>query len=458
MKKKNIAVILSGGTGTRFGSVIPKQFIMLGGKKIIEYTIEQFNTHHAIDEICLVINPSHEHIIDEIMCHNEFKKIKKVIYGGKERSDSSRSAILAYANEDYCHLIFHDAVRPFISHETISNVIDGLSEYKAIDVAIPATDTIIQVAENKTIENIPERNFLQQGQTPQAFHFKTIQAAYKKAEEEGFTHPFTDDCGLILHYLPDEPVYVVNGDAKNIKITRPEDLLLAEKLLQLQSLSFFTHTKNLSHLLKAKVIVIFGGNSGIGQKMVELCMQNHAQVFSFSKSEGTNINDQGAVSKALESVYEKHKKIDFVVNTVGVLSRETLSSMDEETIDEILSTNLKGAITITQKSFPYLQKSQGHLLLFTSSSYTRGRSGYSLYSATKAAIVNFMQAIAQEWAVHHIKINAINPSRTDTPMRTKNFGFEPKNTLLDAGNVASIALSILFEEFSGQVIDIKKTD
>ena len=456
MNKKNIAVILSGGSGTRFGSTIPKQFIMLGGKKIIEYTIDKFNTHTGIDEICLVINSSHEHIVDEIVCNNDFKKMKKVIYGGKERFESSRSAILAYADDENCHLIFHDAVRPFISHEIISRVIDALSDYKAIDVAIPATDTIIQVSDNQTISKIPERKYLQQGQTPQAFHYKTIKSAYKKAEEEDFTHPFTDDCGLITHYLPDEPVYVVEGDAKNIKITRPEDLLLAEKLLQLQSLSFTSHTKDFPQLLNNKIIVIFGGNSGIGKKMVELCQKHDANVVSFSKSEGTDINEHEMVSKALESVYKKYNKIDFVINTVGVLTRESLSSMTDKKIDEVLDTNLKGTITITQKSFPYLKESQGHLLLFTSSSYTRGRSGYSLYSATKAAIVNFMQAIAQEWAAHHIKINAINPSRTDTPMRTKNFGFEPKNTLLDAGNVASIALSILFEDFSGQVIDIKK--
>ena len=99
--------------------------------------------------------------------------------------------------------------------------------------------------------------------------------------------------------------------------------------------------------------------------------------------------------------------------------------------------------------------SKGQILHFTSSSYTRGRANYALYSSTKSAVVNFVQAIAEEWQKDGIRINCINPQRTKTPMRTSNFGIEPEGTLLKSEDVAEISLKTLLSDFSGEVVDIK---
>lgn len=112
-------------------------------------------------------------------------------------------------------------------------------------------------------------------------------------------------------------------------------------------------------------------------------------------------------------------------------------------------------VNITISAFKYLKLSNGHILHFTSSSYTKGRAFYSLYSSTKAAVVNFVQAIAEEWDLYNIKINCINPQRTKTPMRIKNFGIEDDNTLLKSEDVANISLKVLLSNFSGEVVDIK---
>ncbi|HET9257023.1 MAG TPA: SDR family oxidoreductase, partial [Pseudonocardiaceae bacterium] len=111
-----------------------------------------------------------------------------------------------------------------------------------------------------------------------------------------------------------------------------------------------------------------------------------------------------------------------------------------------------------QEFFPMLCESSGSLLLFTSSSYTRGRSGYSLYSSAKAAVVNLTQALADEWASAGVRVNCINPERTGTPMRTKAFGQEPPESLLDSMSVARASLDSLLSQETGHVLDLRKTD
>ena len=126
----------------------------------------------------------------------------------------------------------------------------------------------------------------------------------------------------------------------------------------------------------------------------------------------------------------------------------------EEIVSEV-NTNLLGAINIAKASHKYLKESKGSLVLFTSSSYTRGRAGYSLYSSTKAAIVNLTQALASEWQKDNIRVNAMCPERTKTSMRKYNFGKENSKTLLKPSVVAKKALQTAFGILSGLVIDIK---
>ena len=120
--------------------------------------------------------------------------------------------------------------------------------------------------------------------------------------------------------------------------------------------------------------------------------------------------------------------------------------------------NYIAPILIAQAFYPHLRETGGSLLLFTSSSYTRGRSGYSLYSSAKAATVNLTQALADEWASDGVRVNCINPERTATPMRTKAFGEEPAGSLLESETVARASLDTLLSELTGHVLDIRKAD
>lgn len=453
----NIAVILAGGVGSRLGLGRPKQFMKVAGKTVLEHTVEVFQRHSQIDEICIVMHTNYIHEAEAMVLKNHWTKVKKVLNGGQERYESSLAAIDAYekqAQNENINLIFHDAVRPLVSWQIISNVIEALNTYDAVDVAIPAVDTVIKLDNSKQyIEQIPNRNYLNRGQTPQVFKYDVIAKAYQLALQDENMQT-TDDCGIVRKYLPDIKVFVVAGEEQNIKLTYPEDVYVLEKLFQIKGTK--PDGKVALENLKDKVLVVFGGNSGIGADMVEIAGSYSAKCYSFSRSTTkTDIADIADVENALQMVMDKEGKIDYVVNTAAILNKEPLMHLDENTINKIISINYNGMVNVTTAAYKYLLQSRGQLLHFTSSSYTRGRANYALYSSTKAAVVNFVQAVAEEWQQDSIRINCINPQRTKTPMRTANFGMEDEKTLLKSKDVAEISLKTLLSNFSGEVVDIK---
>ncbi len=451
--KRNIAVILAGGVGERLGMSTPKQFFKVAGKMVVEHTVDVFERNPRIDEIAIVSNPMLISDFENIVLRNKWRKVKKILKGGKERYDSSLSAIRAYQDEDV-NLVFHDAVRPLVSQRILNDVIDALEDHRAIDVAIPSADTIIEVDDKGYISSIPDRSKLRRGQTPQAFDRQLIADAYERALKDP-QFKTTDDCGVVRKYS-DEPVFVVRGEESNMKLTYREDTYMLDKLFQLKN----TEPQDISHvgdIFRDKVAVVFGGSYGIGKNIVEMLEQSGARVFSYSRSENRiDVGQREDVARALTEVHEQAGRIDYVICTAGVLNKEPLTTMDYATIQAAVQTNYLGTVNVALEAHPYLKQTEGKLVFFTSSSYTRGRAFYSIYSSTKAAIVNFVQAVAQEWDGDGIKINCINPERTKTPMRQKNFGIEPDDTLLMPERVAEATLRTLASDCTGQVIDVRR--
>ena len=239
-----------------------------------------------------------------------------------------------------------------------------------------------------------------------------------------------------------------------MKLTYPEDVYVLDKLFQLKS-SQPEEGIDLN-LLKGKVMAVFGGTSGIGLDIVRIAEQHGAISYAFSRTKtSTDISRYKDVSDALQQVYNAEGRIDYIVNSAAILNKEPIMHLDNLTIDRIIDINYKGMVNVTIAAHDYIMESHGAILQFTSSSYTRGRAFYALYSSTKAAVVNFVQAIAEEWQQDSIRINCINPQRTKTPMRFANFGLEQDNTLLKSEDVAMISLKTLLSNFSGEVVDIK---
>lgn len=454
---KNIAVILAGGTGKRLGESIPKQFLKIAGKKVIEHTIDVFEKHPLIDEICVVVNGDYISEMENIALSNHYLKLKRILTGGKERYDSSLAAIKSYDGNEDVNLLFHDSVRPLVTDRIISDCIKALETYDAVDVAIPTTDTIISVDSEEEIVKIPRRDMLRNGQTPQAFKLSTIREAYLKALNDP-NFKTTDDCGVVLKYMPDTPIFVVRGEQTNSKLTHKEDIFMLDKFFQLRSnsnIASFISDESWEDL-KSKVIVVIGGSYGIGKSIIDELESHGIRPYSLSRSTGVDVTKPDTIAKELERINKAEGHIDYVVNTAGVLDKQPLADMTYETIANSIATNYGGCINVAKEAYKYLSKSKGSLLFYTSSSYTRGRSMYSIYSSLKAAIVNLVQALGEEWSQDGIRVNCINPERTKTPMRVKNFGIEPENSLLSPEKVARVSINVLLSNMTGEVIDVRR--
>lgn len=227
---KNVAVILAGGSGKRYGTDLPKQFEKVSGKLVIEHTVQVFDSHPLIDEIAIVVPQDFVALISMSVINNKFKKVKKILFGGEERYLSTMAALKAYDSEEDFNILLHDAVRPLVAPRIIDNVIKALEHYKAVMVAVNTVDTIVKTSSGDVVAAIPDRKWLRNVQTPQAFKFNTLKKAYQIA---GNSQNFyaTDDCGVVFNFLPEEKVFIVEGSPDNIKLTHREDLILIKKIL-----------------------------------------------------------------------------------------------------------------------------------------------------------------------------------------------------------------------------------
>ena len=237
MNNKIFATILAGGIGSRMGNAdTPKQFLTLGNKPILIHTIEKFVINNQIDKI-IVLTPQNfinhtKHLIKDYIPSNDNII---VLEGGETRNDTLKNSI-DYINENYdvdddSIIITHDSVRPFVTHRIIQDNIKAAKEYGACDTVIPATDTIVESKNSKTINYIPNRDYLYQGQTPQTFKINKLNSLINDLtdEEKGI---LTDAAKIFV--LKCEDVSLVKGEITNIKITYPYDLKLANTILNNQ--------------------------------------------------------------------------------------------------------------------------------------------------------------------------------------------------------------------------------
>lgn len=228
---KTIGVILAGGSGKRVGGNIPKQFLKAAGKTILEHTLDQFEQHPLIDEITIITAPEEIERTSAIIHNGYYKKVNHISAGGAERYLSTLAALKIHAHKN-CKILIHDAARPLVNKRIISDVVKALEQYRAVNVAIPVRDTIIETdGTHQYITGIPDRSNLLMVQTPQGFHCDILSQAYETALQDPSFNT-TDDCSVVKKYLPQEPIGIVAGDSYNLKFTYMEDLPLLEFLLK----------------------------------------------------------------------------------------------------------------------------------------------------------------------------------------------------------------------------------
>jgi 2-C-methyl-D-erythritol 4-phosphate cytidylyltransferase len=229
---RTVAVVLAGGSGERFGTPVPKQLLPLAGRPMIEHSVAAFERAPAVDQIMVVMAAGHAGQVRALLGTGGYAKLGNVIDGGATRTESTRCAI-AELGDDECDVLFHDAARPLVSQQTIADCVAALADHRAVGVAVPSSDTIAVVSDG-LMTAMPRRDSLARCQTPQGFRLSVIRRAYQLADADpAFGElPATDDCGIVLRYLPELGVHVVPGSERNIKITYPRDLAIAEALLR----------------------------------------------------------------------------------------------------------------------------------------------------------------------------------------------------------------------------------
>jgi len=434
------AILLMGGAGLRCKSDIPKQFLNLAGKKVYLHTLETFLSFPEFSQILLVC---HKKWIKQVASEVSNPRVH-IVEGGHTRQNSSYRGLCACGSET-THVMIHDAVRPFVSKTIIQDNLNALKQYKAITTCIPLTDTIVHSETLKEVSSIPPRNKYLRGQTPQSFSYPTIFEAHKKSPLQNAS----DDCALVLHIGCQ--VHIVSGSENNIKITEESDLFSAEQLMRFKTTTY----KTPSCSLKEKIYAITGGTGGIGSALANLLKKERALPLVISKSSPffrVDLTDYQQTQSLFSTIYKKYGPIDGLINCVGFLSLKPFHALLPEEINHILATNLYSLIYSCHCA---KLKKGGHIVNLSSSSFSKGRKSYVLYSSAKAAIINFTQGFAEECPT--LQVNTIIPQRTATAMRKDNFPQEDPSSLLSPMEVAHEILILLKQKgITGSLIEVRK--
>lgn len=219
-------IIAAAGNSTRYGTGNSKQFLLLEGVPVLIKSVQAFEQIDEVKEIIITARKQDFDVIESFLQQYNIKKLKSVVEGGATRQDSIAAAVKKVSEETEI-IAVHDGARPLVSKETIIGVIEKAVEKGAAACAVPVKDTIKIIDSSGKIVTTPDRASLRAVQTPQVFDFALYKEAIDKAVSE--SKQYTDDCQLIESM--GHPVYLTDGDYENIKITTPDDLLVAEKFL-----------------------------------------------------------------------------------------------------------------------------------------------------------------------------------------------------------------------------------
>jgi ribitol-5-phosphate 2-dehydrogenase (NADP+) / D-ribitol-5-phosphate cytidylyltransferase len=451
------AILLAGGAGDRFGGELPKQFVRLAGEQVLSRSLRTVAAA-GFDRIVVVAHPDWLTETRAVVASVGPLVPTSVVAGGATRNESTWNGLRALEADDDDTVLVHDAVRPLVPMDVIRRSIEPVvtGRADATDTVIASADTLVIVEGDEVVE-IPDRGRYRRGQTPQVFRAGVLARAYAAASAAGDLRA-TDDCSLVLRHVPGARVVAVAGDEVNLKITTRIDMVLADRMLQMRTLSPERSDPSPTRSLDGARMLVLGGTNGIGQAVAEEAARCGAIVEVHGRSTGVDVRDAAAVRRRTDETAARLGGLDHVICTAGVLRIGPVSGATPSELAEVLEVNLIGTLNVAHAAYPHLCASHGSLTAFASSSFTLGRPGYVAYSASKAGVVNLVQGLAEEWADDGIRVNAVSPERTDTPMRRRAFPDEVHAGLLSAAEVATVTLGLLRSDLTGQVLDVRRTD
>ena len=226
---KTTAIVLAGGSGSRMKTKTKKQYLLVEGKPVLWYSLHAFEESPLIDAVILVCGAGEEAACREQFVEKfGFRKVKAIVAGGKERYDSVYRGICALEDADYVYI--HDGARPFIDNALLCRARDTVEQYHACAAGMTSKDTIKLINEQGFVRETPERKYTWIIQTPQVFEYTLIRGAYEKMYQNMPAVQITDDA-MVVETMLCTPVKLYEGSYDNIKITTPEDMVVAEAFL-----------------------------------------------------------------------------------------------------------------------------------------------------------------------------------------------------------------------------------
>ena len=233
-KKKCTAIVLAAGQGKRMGTKVQKQYLEIDGKPVLYYSLHAFEQSKIIDEIILVVGENQsEYCKDEIVSKYGISKVNKIVEGGAERYHSVWNGLQEV--DDGGYVFIHDGARPFVDEEILKRAYKDVQNCKACVIGMPVKDTIKVVDSLQYAVSTPDRSTLWAMQTPQCFTASLLRESYEKIlmmQKNGMEIPSITDDAMVVEFASGRPVKLLQGDYRNIKITTPEDMLVAKVFLE----------------------------------------------------------------------------------------------------------------------------------------------------------------------------------------------------------------------------------
>lgn len=420
---KTTAIILASGAGERFGASVPKQFVMLNGKMVIQYSIDVMKNCDAIDHIVIVCHPDWLDAVKDL-------GVEQVVPGGSTRNESTWNGLMA-CPKDTRHVLIHDAVRPFLDEAILRRCIAALDHWPAVDTCIRSADTIIET-DGDNVVSIPDRRRLRRGQTPQAFDYASIVSAYRYVKNRNAT----DDLSIAMEF--GLKCGAVDGSIWNMKITEPHDLFVAERLMQYRDAIIRDPD------VQGKSILLLGGSGGIGKEIARMLKELGAHITAPTRTEVDLSKD-----KLPDSLFQT--PWDCIIHCAGVIG----PGVEIADYEQIMNVNFRSAVLVADLAEKTM-KQGGNIVYIGSSSAMKGRGRFPLYSASKAALNNFAESMAERFQDKNIRVNCINPAQTLTDMlSTVDLPADPSRAL-SVEYVARAIICYCDTPQTGQIINIRK--
>lgn len=423
-KAMNIGILLASGTGQRYHSDVPKQWVKINGKTAALYALEEMLKSQIFDEIAVIVNDlKYEYIFEK---YNVY-----VIQGGDNRNISVARAIEFAVNHEATHIMFHDAVRPLIKAKDFAyyfNLLDS-DKLDGIITCAKITDTLYPVLNRDQYKLIS---------TPEVFKMDALEK-YFNVNRLDYT--------AIYQHLPLDRVGLLLRTEPNFKLTYPTDLPVLENILKFSP--YIARTPD----LKNKQVLLLGASGGIGQAVYQQIKALGAEhIYAPSSKEFSLGND--AINSVIPLCYSD---VDIIINAAGLAFLDTENILDN--YESTMACNIKGNLQLIQMVRRIRETNhtqQINMVFISSSSATRGREGMTVYSASKAAVHSIVESQARLLAKQEIYLNCICPEKTDTPLlrRTKP-NFKADETLL-ADEVSRAILSYCVVQEGGHIVHIRK--